>query len=420
VIRRALRWIAGVGLVTGLAVALAWVFIAGRAELETERERVHSVKVPPRTARSASGDVVVTLDGETQKRISLTTEALAARTLAPEITAWGTLQEDPSRSFTLRAPVAGQLAHGNGRAWPSLGDVLGDRAAVGLIEPRVLPVDRVDLTARLAAARADVDAVGASRHAARAALDRAKIRNAESKIVSDRAVQETEARVRGEEARLDALTETVRLLEASLAGRAGPTGVRPLVVERGGEVVEVFAQPGESVESGQPILRLARFDRLVARVVLPAGQPVDRLVSNARIVVLGHEDRPLTGEPIAVGAPSEAGAQGQALLFRVKPAGRPLRPGAALTAHLPLGGPPAAGVVVPRSAVVRFAGRPWVYVQVSDTGFTRREVALEHATEQGWFVTSGVRPGDRIVVAGAQTLLSEEFKSQIPISEEGD
>ncbi len=76
------------------------------------------------------------------------------------------------------------------------------------------------------------------------------------------------------------------------------------------------------------------------------------------------------------------------------------------------------GVVIPRSAVVRFGGKAWAYVQTDEVRFSRREVALDQATEQGWFTTAGFTVGDRVVVAGAQLLLSEEFKSQIQIGED--
>jgi hypothetical protein len=417
-IRRLLRWVIGAAVVACVAALLVWAFLGGRQELARERERERALKVPPRTARTQAGEVVVTLDRETQKRIALRTEALAARTLEPEVAAYGSLQEDASRSFTLRAPVAGQLRPPPGRDWPAIGTTLADGVVVGQIEPRIAPVERVDLASRLAAARAEADAVTASLAAARAAWERAKALNAENKIVSDRAVQEAEARVKGEEARLRAFNETARLIDASLRATTGATGARHLVAERGGEVVEVLAQPGEAVESGLPILRLARFDRLVARVHLPAGQNIDRMAPTARIVVFGHEAQPLRGVRIGLGAAADPTTRGEIFLFRVEPAGFPLRPGASVTAYLPVAGRARRGVVVPRAAIVRAEGRAWAYLQVGEQGFARREVQLETPTETGWFMAAGFKAGDRVVVDGAQTLLSEEFKSQIPIGDE--
>jgi hypothetical protein len=405
-----------------------WGFIEGRSELASEREGERTVKPAPRTARAADGGIIVTLDPETRQRIALKTAILTSEHLEPEVAAYGTLEPDPAATFTVRAPTAGLVRVARGRQWPGLGETLHDGTVVGAIEPPLAPTVQVDLASRLAATRAELDAVTASLAANRAALQRARTLNAEDKIVSDRSVQEAEARVKGDEARLRALAETARLLGDALpdgsqdgsgtAPRA--TAVRPLVVGRGGEVVEALVQPGEIVESGQPLLRVTRFDRLMARVHLPAGEDVDRPVSTARIVVFGHDKQPLRGERIALGATVDSTSRGQTFLFRVRASGFPLRPGAAVTAYLPTAGESRQGVVIPRSAIVRLEGKAWAYVQVGDTGFARREITLDHATDEGWFVSDNVASGDRVVVRGAQTLLSEEYKAQIPISEEGD
>ena len=88
-----------------------------------------------------------------------------------------------------------------------------------------------------------------------------------------------------------------------------------------------------------------------------------------------------------------------------------------MTAYLPAGKTAVNGVTVPRSAVVRYGGHSWVYVQVRDDVFVRREVTLDRTNDAGWFVRQGLERGDRAVVVGAQMLLSEELKSQIRIGE---
>jgi hypothetical protein len=75
-------------------------------------------------------------------------------------------------------------------------------------------------------------------------------------------------------------------------------------------------------------------------------------------------------------------------------------------------------VLVPFDAVVRYQAQNWVYVQVNDSKFARRPITLSEPGDGGWFVTAGFRAGDRIVVVGAQTLLSEEMKSQLSSDED--
>ena len=86
--------------------------------------------------------------------------------------------------------------------------------------------------------------------------------------------------------------------------------------------------------------------------------------------------------------------------------------GLAVAGFLQLPGEPSSGVIAPDDAVVRSAGRAWVYAQTGETDFERREIILNHPAGGGWFITNGIAPGEKIVVTGAQTLLSEEPTSR--------
>jgi membrane fusion protein, multidrug efflux system len=101
------------------------------------------------------------------------------------------------------------------------------------------------------------------------------------------------------------------------------------------------------------------------------------------------------------------------LLLRLQAGGETLRPGAPVLAYLPVPGGRRAGVFVPRSAVVRFQGRAWVYLQTEEESFVRRELAQAEPTDSGWFTSVGLAAGEHVVVEGAQVLLSEEQKHQI-------
>jgi hypothetical protein len=393
---------------------MLWSFLAHRAELAAEAQSDQPIKNATRVTQS-NGETVVKFDQGTQQRMGIRTEAVVALTKHRAVAAYGRLEEDPSRSFVLRAPVAGTIQTAPDRAWPNIGENLPDRAVVGVVDPRLPPTDRITLNDRLASAKADIESSRAALTAAQAALERTRKLNADDKNVSDRAVQEAEARAAAEQARLTAATQSARLIESSLA--SAHDSATPLELNRGGEVVEVLAHPGESVESGQPILRVARFDQMLARVDVAAGEMVPPNTGSALIAPLGQEDHPIRGERVALAATIDPRTQGEPFLFRVTDSSLVLRPGLSVTAYFDIPGPARAGVIVPRSAVVRQHGRTWIYVQTSADQFARRAVLLEEPLNQGWF-TRSASPGNRIVVTGAQTLLSEEFKSQIQVGEE--
>ncbi len=416
---RQLKWILGIGVSIGLLGVSIFAFVEGRAELAREREREQPIKIPPRVSRSASGELIITLDRDTQERIGLQTRIVASVTIYPEIAAYGRLQEDPGASFVARAPVAGVLRSLDSRAWPHLGEVLSDGRSFGIVEPRLVPFERIDLGNRLANAGADVEASKANLDASGASYERTKGLNARDKNMSDRAVQEAEARVRTDEARLTAARKIVAQLEAAMRAEAGGAGPVTLIA-RAGEVVEVSAHPNETVESGQQILRVARFDSMLARVDLPAGEVAASRIAAARIVPVGHEDLQVRGERVNLASTIDPRTLGEGYLFRVAGLGATLRPGAAVTAYLQVPGKPIAGVWMPQTAVVRAGGTTWVYRQVADDKFMRQEVHPDRSSSKGWLITQGISAGDRIVTIGAEMLLSEEQKSQIQILEEAE
>jgi hypothetical protein len=99
--------------------------------------------------------------------------------------------------------------------------------------------------------------------------------------------------------------------------------------------------------------------------------------------------------------------QGVSFLY-VTPSHLGLTPGINLVAHLAVGRP-VHGVLVPQQAIVWWQGQAWVYEQVAPGRFIRQEVEASVQVEGEFFVTRGVSSEDRVVVSGAQTLLSAEL-----------
>ena len=104
--------------------------------------------------------------------------------------------------------------------------------------------------------------------------------------------------------------------------------------------------------------------------------------------------------------------QGISLLYEL-PARPSLAPGLNLVAHLSIGRI-LQGVIVPESAVVWSEGKAWVYQQTGPNRFTRRAVMTDTPADRGYFVAHDISPGDKVVVGGAQLLLSEEFRPPVP------
>ena len=149
----------------------------------------------------------------------------------------------------------------------------------------------------------------------------------------------------------------------------------------------------------------------VARLDLPAGNTVP---SPPEVVSLSSVDGDVHCSARLLGpAPTtDPLLQGRAYLFLIER--DPPPPGTSLLAELSVDEQSRTGVSVPRSAIVWNDGNPLVYVEVAPSVFERRTVGLHMPLGDAWLVTSGVAAGDRIVLLGAQQLLSEELLAVLP------
>ncbi len=167
-----------------------------------------------------------------------------------------------------------------------------------------------------------------------------------------------------------------------------------------------------------PLLQaLSTLDAVLIRIDLAVDESLPSPPTAAR--VLSPFDPLRSAEARLLGRAPVASAQspGQGFMFVMQPNSFDLRPEMGIVALLALEGPPLRGVVLPRSAVVRHQGQAWIYVQTGDRTFERKPVAPEHSVDDGWFIDASAAPPGRIVVGGAQFVLSEEFRSQIHLAD---
>jgi hypothetical protein len=147
----------------------------------------------------------------------------------------------------------------------------------------------------------------------------------------------------------------------------------PLLIPRAGSVLEINAFPSTIVEAGTLIMRVGRLDTLWARVSLPPGQAFDPAARTASVNV---GDAGLEATVIGVGTTASESTLQPTLM-----------------------------------------GKSWVFIEAEPNHFVRREITASAAGPDAW-LTSTLKPGDKVVTVGPQLLLSEELKSLY--SEGGD
>jgi multidrug efflux pump subunit AcrA (membrane-fusion protein) len=158
---------------------------------------------------------------------------------------------------------------------------------------------------------------------------------------------------------------------------------------------------------------LATLASALVLLQVPVGDMLPGSPTGARVYTLGQETNPAPGQVLGPAPAADPQMQGNGFICLISPNTTKLIPNMAVTGLLNFPGQPKSGVLVPQSGVVQFNGGTWVYVQIDADEFERREVQLESPLPNGWFVTAGLKPQDKIVTTGAQQLLSEELKGQI-------
>jgi hypothetical protein len=171
----------------------------------------------------------------------------------------------------------------------------------------------------------------------------------------------------------------------------------------------VETQPGTQRQPDK-FLESLRNATVLIRVDLPAGERMENQSQTARIVSLAEKAAPVTAVCFDLLPVLDAPTQQQGVLFTAESAaGSRLTPGEAVTAFIKAPGEPVSGVVVPASAVLRHEGAGWVYVQTDTNQFVRAAVPFDRSLADGWFVSGTLSATNRLVVSGAQSVLSAEL-----------
>jgi RND family efflux transporter MFP subunit len=317
-----------------------------------------------------------------------------------------TIEPRVGGSAEVRAPTAGRIATGGGRAigsrvtsGASLAEIVVRNERLG--EAPVLKLELAQAEAALRLAQEDL-----------ARIERLVSVGAvpQRRLAETRAAHETAA------ARVRIAQEQLRHLELSRTGEGtGEAGERVIVrAPITGVVAESNVTSGTTVEEGQLLYRIVALDRVhvvgavpeqhLARIENATSAEIDvpgiqtplhttRLISVGRVVDPQKRSVPITFELVK---PPPAVAVGQGVTLRLITESR------------------GAEVSVPAQAVLDDGGQPIVFVQTGGERFERRPVRVGGPREGGFLQVEGVEPGERIVTRGAHLVRLAALSPQTP------
>lgn len=266
----------------------------------------------------------------------------------------------------------------------------GEVEALATVLP---PQELIDLRNTYVAARTQVERTQAAAQASRREYDRIKALHGDEFNVSTKALEAAQAQWLADEAAARGAAEA---LEAAARGAR----------QKWGDVLAAAV-----ADNAARFRHLAEGRELLLRIAAPTSSALTKPPAKARVAASDGSFR--TATLISPSPQADPRIQGLTF-FYAAPAGS-LLPGTTLTAYLSIGAK-RSGAIIPADAVVWWQGKAWYYVQSAPDHFVRRELTGATPVDEGWFAPA--LPSLQVVVRGAQTLLSEELRSQIQVGEE--
>lgn len=243
--------------------------------------------------------------------------------------------------------------------------------------------DLVSAVSQRGAAALQREEAEARARVSRAELQRLRMLNADDHNVSDRVVQEAAAAAAADEAAIRSGAMAARAVEESARQRWGAVLVQGMM-------------------HGAPWAQ-----RLAARdLVLVEAAFSDATAPPRSIVLAGADGSSVSATYLAASPHVDPRLQ--------KPAHDYLAPAAQLPAGLVTtirASRPTGGVLVPAAAVVWLGDQSLVFVEEGPGRYVQHPVDAGHAIPGG-YLDGSLQPGQRVVVAGAQQLLSEQHKPE--------
>ncbi|MDO9214042.1 MAG: hypothetical protein Q8Q54_07025 [Methylococcales bacterium] len=147
------------------------------------------------------------------------------------------------------------------------------------------------------------------------------------------------------------------------------------------------------------------------QITLPSNQQLADELKTIVIAASGNRSKAQTAQLISSAPQTDASSQGNSYFFQT--AAKNISIGMAVTAWLPEQDKQLSGVMMPKSALLWSMDQAFVYIKTGDT-FSRRTITHYAISNDGYFVSEDLKPDEELVVTGAQMLLSEEMRGQIP------
>lgn len=339
--------------------------------------------------KPAAGPDAVEMDAARIAATRLVVQPVSSTGLASEIVAQATVEAAPGAQATLTARAAGSVSRINKR----LGDPVRAGEVLALVESR--EASQIAAARSVAAAKADL---------ARKALAREQ-RLYDQRVSARQDLEAAQAEFASAQAEARSATAAVGAADVSRDGRYLMV-ISPIT----GRITSAPASLGAYVQPETELFRVADPARLQIEAAVTAADALR--IRPGDTAVLETSDGVSANAVVRSVTPGVDETTRAATVVLTLTSGQGLlQPGQALRARITARGSVSPGIVVPEDAVQTWEGQDVVFVRTK-TGFVARPVMVGSRAAGRVEVTSGLRPGESIVVKNAFLLKAELAKGE--------
>lgn len=363
-------------------------------------------------SHEAPGAEPLAFTKERQWQVPFATAVAERSSVTPSIEVPGEITTPPSGQAEIGAAIAGRVVAPRS-GLPRPGEVVRAGQVLATIAPAPASPE--------SAARATLAVIEAEARVqtAQAALSRAE------RLIADRAISQREVdESRREVSVAEASVRSARRARSVFSGAARGTGGGTYRVTSpiAGVVTDVTVTTGQTVSSGETMIRVVNLDELWVSARVPE-QEASQLQSTedaafglpgvSEWIPLRVRGDEANASVVNIGQTVDRRSRTVDIIYAIREPDPRLRVGAAVRVAVPSG---AAwnGVRVPRSAILDDDGRALIYVQVGGDIFEERFVRVGARSGTHVGIAEGIEEGDRVVTTGANVIRLASRTSAAP------
>lgn len=268
-------------------------------------------------------------------------------------------------------------------------------------------LDAADTNLTAAAAAADVRAAEANYALAEAEVERQRLLFAK-KFISASALDIREAELKTSSARLAQVKA-----QANVSGNQ--TQYANLSADRDGVVTMIRAEPGQVVQAGEAVVKIAGLAETEVLVAVPESRMAE-VKLNAPVIVKmwASRQKAYAGMVREIAPAADTATRAFNVRISIKDADDAVKLG--MTAGVKFSQQDLekdSELIIPSSALTEVNGKKIVWVIDANNKAEPREVVAGSFGEDGILINSGLQAGERIAIAGVHTLIKNQTVSPV-------